>query len=140
MTPADVVNAAREAIGTPFRHQGRTVGVGLDCAGLLLFVAGRLGIAAVDVTGYPRRPDGRLAAALDVQPALVRVYGPAQAGDLLLMRFEDDTHDGHLGICVGATLIHAWSHARKVCEHGFTPEWSRRVTRIYRFSEVSHGE
>ena len=36
MTADDIVNAARECVGTPFRHQGRVLGVGLDCAGLVL--------------------------------------------------------------------------------------------------------
>lgn len=134
-----ILVAARECLGTPFRHQGRMVGRGLDCAGVLEYVSKSVGEAPVDVKGYPRRPDGNLAAALDAQPFLVRVTGAPQSGDFLLFHYEDDAHPGHLGICAGDNLIHAWAHAKKVAEHGFTPEWRRRLVRTYRFRELIDG-
>jgi cell wall-associated NlpC family hydrolase len=121
MTPDDIIAAARAAIGTPFRHQGRIVGRGLDCAGLLAHVARTAGFDPVEVRGYPRRPNGELESALERQPFLTRVSGKPEAGDFLLMRFEDDRHFGHLAICAGDTIIHASAHSRKVCEHGFAP-------------------
>ena len=139
ITDENILAAAREAVGTPFRHQGRTVGTGLDCAGLLAHVAQSVGETPVDVQGYPRHPDGNLAAALDMQPFLVRVRTAPQAGDFLLFHYEDDAHPGHLGICAGANLIHAWAHARKVAEHEFTLEWRRRMVRVYRFRELTDG-
>lgn len=139
MTIDHILAAARAAIGTPFRHQGRAVGKALDCAGLLAHVAIENGHAPVDVAGYPRQPDGRLADALAVQPFLIRVAGRPQAGDFVLFHYEDDAHAGHLGICAGATLIHAWAHARKVCEHDFTEEWQHRVVAVYCFKELSDG-
>ena len=140
MTPQQIVAAARACVGTPFRHQGRTPGRGLDCAGLLIVVAREVGIDPVDVSGYPRRPDGNLKAALDMQPGLERVTGTPQAGDFILFHYEDDAHEGHLGICTGANLIHAWAHARKVAEHAFTPEWQRRVAAVYRIKGIENGE
>ncbi|HEX4298393.1 MAG TPA: peptidase P60, partial [Devosia sp.] len=35
MTPEAVVAAARQWLGTPYRHQGATLGAGCDCLGLL---------------------------------------------------------------------------------------------------------
>jgi len=59
-TGADVVAKAREYIDTPFVHQGRVKGVGIDCAGLIICVARDLGIIAPDfnVTSYARQPAG----------------------------------------------------------------------------------
>ena len=66
MTPEDIIAAARLAIGTPFAHQGRTVGAKLDCAGLLAHVCQSLGKPVADQDGYSRRPSGGLLeAALD---------------------------------------------------------------------------
>ena len=141
MTPEDIIAAARLAIGTPFAHQGRTVGAKLDCAGLLAHVCQSLGQQVADQDGYGRRPSGGLLeSALDAQPELVRVREKPQAGDFVLMKFEDDKAPSHLGIVAGKTLIHAWAVARKVCEHGFDAEWQRRVVRVYRFRELIDGE
>lgn len=139
MTVDSILAAARDAIGTPFRHQGRSVGRKLDCAGLLAHVAIENGHTPIDVKGYPHQPDGRLASALAAQPFLVRVAGRPQAGDFILFHYEDDAHAGHLGICAGQMLIHAWAHAHKVCEHDFTEEWQRRVVAVYCFTELSYG-
>jgi cell wall-associated NlpC family hydrolase len=59
-TREQIVSEAREWIGTPYRHQARAKGVAVDCVGLLIGVARRLGLVApdFDVTGYTRRPDG----------------------------------------------------------------------------------
>jgi cell wall-associated NlpC family hydrolase len=54
MTTDDIIAAARRAVGTPFRHQGRTPGVALDCAGLALYVAAENGVDTIDHEGYPR--------------------------------------------------------------------------------------
>jgi cell wall-associated NlpC family hydrolase len=141
MTPENVIDAARLALGTPFRHHGRTVGKGLDCAGLLAHVCGALDQPVIEQPGYGRRPSGGLLeAALDAQPALVRVRETPQVGDFVLMKFETDRAPSHLGIVAGKTLIHAWAIARKVCEHDFDAEWQRRVVRVYRFKELNNGE
>jgi hypothetical protein len=54
---AQVVSAAREWIGVPFRHQGRTRD-GVDCAGVVIKVAHALGLSSFDATGYRRLPAG----------------------------------------------------------------------------------
>lgn len=65
-TPDDVIAAARGWIGTPFKHQHRAKGIGVDCAGLVIGVARELGLVEPtwDVTGYGQVPDGVTLAAL----------------------------------------------------------------------------
>ena len=100
MTPADIIAAARAAIGTPFRHQGRSVGRALDCAGLVIHVVRTLEIDHQDRTDYPRRPhNNELQAQLDLQDNLEKVSGPPQAGDILLMRFGREPQ--HLSVFTG---------------------------------------
>jgi cell wall-associated NlpC family hydrolase len=131
MTPQErFVAAARAAIGTPFRHQGRSLARGLDCAGLLIHAAREAGYAPVDVEAYARRPSGGLLeSAIGQQDFLVQVYD-RKPGDILLMRFSGDPQ--HLSIFAGETIIHAWAMSRKICEHRFTPEWRARTVATFR--------
>lgn len=61
-SPADVVAAARGELGTPWVHQARLPGVALDCAGLVIVTAKRLGLLpeAWEIADYTREPDGTL--------------------------------------------------------------------------------
>ena len=136
MTIDDILTAARQCLGTPFRHQGRLVAFGLDCAGVAIHVAREIGAGVIDVSGYGRTPaHGQLARSLDSQPCLERVFlEDRQAGDLLLMRFSSDPQ--HIAICAGETIIHAYEAAGKCCEHRINDLWAARIVRVYRFRGV----
>ena len=49
-----IVATAREYLLTPFHHQGRKKGVGIDCVGLIACVGHELGILDYDCTDYSR--------------------------------------------------------------------------------------
>ena len=133
MTTDDIINAARQCLGTRFRHQGRIAGVGIDCAGVAIHVARQIGAGHLDVSGYGRTPaNGQLEQSLDIQPCLERVTLADRApGDLLLMRFARDPQ--HLAICAGETIIHAYEAAGLCCEHRLSSLWAARIVRVYRF-------
>lgn len=135
MTADDIIAAARLALDIQFRHQGRGVR-GLDCAGLVVFVAQALGIEHTDVDGYSPTPSGGLLeSALDGQACLMRVdRREMQAGDILLMRFAGDPQ--HLAIFTGENIIHSYSEVGKVCEHRLSDVWAARIVRVYRFVGV----
>lgn len=138
MTPDEVIAAARSALGTPFKHQGRMVGKALDCAGLIIHIVRELGLDHADQSGYARRPSGGLLEqALDGQPCLERVTNMLP-GDVLLFRFRGDPQ--HLAIFTGENLIHAYQPVGKVCEHRLDDDWRSRIVRIYRFVGIAHGE
>ncbi len=133
MTAEDIVFAARQCVGTPFRHQGRLLAFGLDCAGVAIHVAREIGAGVIDVSGYGRTPaHGQLERSLDSQPCLERVFlEDRKAGDLLLMRFASEPQ--HLAICAGETIIHAYEAAGLCCEHRLSSLWAARIVRVYRF-------
>lgn len=138
MTAAAIVTSARACLGTPFAHQGRVVGVGLDCAGLAVHAVRAAGVDVLDFSGYGRTPNkGRLAAALDAQPMLERVADIADraAGDILLMRFLGEPQ--HVGICTGAGIIHAYESVGACCEHDLCSKWAARIVRVYRVKGLS---
>lgn len=139
MTPDHIIIAARSALGIPFRHQGRS-DAGLDCAGLLIYVADCLGVECIDVSGYSRRPfGGQLEEALEthVERGILRRISPdkMQSGDFLMMRFGRDPQ--HLAILAGDNIIHSYLQVGKVCEHRLDDEWRARIVRVYRLNGVT---
>lgn len=136
MTAADIIGYARECMGTPFAHQGRVPGLALDCAGLCVHVAQRLGYQPKDVIGYSAQPSpGSLESALADQLCVTRVAEtPAarQAGDVLLMRFRANPQ--HLAIFTGENIIHSYSTVGKVVEHRLDGKWESRIVAVYRFA------
>lgn len=123
-TRAEVVAAARGWIGTPFHHQGRMRGVGVDCAGLVICVGHQLGLfePRFDVEGYPRVPDGTLVSHCDEH--MQRVPREAmQPGDVVVVTWDHEPmHLGILGdyLYGGLSIIHALEragrHNGRVCE------------------------
>jgi cell wall-associated NlpC family hydrolase len=118
-TRSDIVDAARSHLGTAYHHQGRTVGVGLDCAGLLIVTGLALGLlpAGYDVRGYAQRADGAsLREYCDA--ALDRIdWTDARAGDVVLVSWDQGVPH-HLGILTdyrwgGFAMIHAEGYRRR---------------------------
>lgn len=98
---ADFVAFVLKLVGTPFHHQGRWPGLGLDCPGPLIVAAWHFGIKprSFDVTGYSRVPDGAVLKALCDEHLIPIDYEARQIGDVLLVRFQHG-HPQHLGILV----------------------------------------
>lgn len=133
MSADQIIAVARECLGTPFQHQGRIPGQALDCAGVLVHVARRLGLHYHDMHGYSRVPShGRLQAALDMQPCLQPINrSDAHSGDVLLMRFMHEAT--HIAILTGDdSVIHAFETIGRVVEHRLDDAWRGRVVCAYR--------
>jgi cell wall-associated NlpC family hydrolase len=134
---AKIVAEARSWIGTPFHHQGRLKGVGVDCAGLVIEVGRALGLDVVEETGYPPIPDGvSMQRSCDAQLRRIDNYGP---GDVVLFAF--GRHPQHLGIIGnyplgGNSLIHAYAPNGRVVETIFDSVWTRRTVQAYRYPGV----
>lgn len=141
-TTQDIVRYARETLGTPYQHQQRVNGLAMDCAGVPVYVAVKLGIDFTDVTDYGRLPQpDEMRTHLD--RALVRVNkNVMQPGDVAWIRFQHEPQ--HLGIVGdylygGLSLIHATngSGLNKVVEHRIDERWLSRIVAVWRFPEVA---
>lgn len=131
----DVVAAAREWLGTPYRHQASCRGAGADCLGLIRGVwrdlCGPEPEAAPAYTpdwGETGREEMLWAAAARHLTPLAA--GQPEPGDVLLFRLRAGGIAKHLGIAAetGATptFIHAYSgHA--VVESPLSEPWARRI-------------
>lgn len=108
-TSLDVVRAARSFVGTPFAHQQRTPGVGMDCIGLLVCTARALGIEHHDWQAYGRNPNGRtLVEKLSLSLDRVDVASLA-VGDVACFWMLSPRLPQHVGIVSDVGLIHTWA-------------------------------
>lgn len=130
----EVIAAARSCIGTPFRHQGRIIGAGLDCAGLGIVVAKAVGIEIKDFSGYPSQPfDGMLKKMFDEQDFLQQInLSDAKPGDVLLMRISSAPQ--HVAILSDkGYMIHAYRGVGAVVEQRIDDFWNSKIVAVYRF-------
>lgn len=129
----EIVALARKALGTPYRHQGRQPGRGLDCAGLVLSIGHDLGLTSFDLTNYPRLPQGDRLVDLARQAEFSEV-DEALPGDVYCLRLV--THPQHLAIVSERGIIHACQRRGRVIEHRLDAAWRRRIVSTFRYPEV----
>jgi NlpC/P60 family putative phage cell wall peptidase len=138
LQPLASIAAARACIGTPFHHQGRRPGIGLDCIGLVVVALQAAGIAVRDRVDYGRRPDGKsLTEALAAHGA-----APVEeiaAGDVLLFRYDGQPQHAALATSEDA-MIHSFAPAGKVVETPIGAYWRRRLVGAYRFNQKRASE
>jgi cell wall-associated NlpC family hydrolase len=121
MNAVPLVDFARSCIGTPYHHQGRLPGVGLDCVGLVLVAAKKAGAVdpSFDVAGYARLPDGH--SLMRHLRERLREVGQKEMkpGDVVCVAFAKQPQ--HVGVVGdyrhgGLSLIHADGSRGKVIE------------------------
>jgi len=120
---------------TPWSHQGRLKGVGVDCAGIVLGVGLTCGClphdGSADIRGYGRQPDP-----FKMKTALDRLFlrvpkDERKPADIAWMRAVD--HAQHLGILTFRnTLIQAVNY-RNVEEAPIEDAIEKRIVAIYRY-------
>lgn len=134
-----VVALAESWIGTPYRHQGATKGVGCDCIGLIRGIWRELyGGEPEAVPAYA--PDWAERSGEDrLMDAAARLFGKAvpvreaEPGDLLLFRWRPDCAAKHAGILAGPRhFIHAYEQAA-VTRSVLVPSWRRKIAAVHRF-------
>lgn len=128
----NMIEAARSYVGTPFRHQGRIPGKGLDCVGLLVCAAKQAGVDVIDEAGYSMTPSADLLRKA-VERNNVTLVSEPQPGDVLVMRFGQEPQ--HLALYTERdTIIHAYLDVGKVCEHRYADVWKARTVAVYRIN------
>jgi NlpC/P60 family putative phage cell wall peptidase len=136
-----IVTQARTWLGTPFKHQGRLKGIGVDCLGLIIGVLAELeinisgkNISQLDEQNYSMLPSGeRLQNKLNQYLQKIEI-NQISAGDILLMQFTREPQ--HLAFVTnhpnGFGVIHAYLQAGKVVEHSLDDVWQNRIVAAYR--------
>lgn len=148
ITPAQVVDAARNWLNVPFAHQGRSR-QGVDCLGLLVMVASDLHLRfddqpphALDDTHYGHRPCTKtLLRGLASCLRPIREKNDMNIGDILVLNVE--SRPQHLAI-IGDypkpecfSMIHAYAPSRKVIEHRLCSSWQRDIACMFRLPQLA---
>lgn len=119
--------------GTPFHHQGRVPGHGLDCVGLPLCGAWAVGIPMKDNLEYGHEPSSKFLRNMitEVNQLVPCAVDDHQPGDLLLMRYSAEpthvaveTHDG---------IVHAYAPMRMVVHMPWADSLKNLVVGRYRY-------
>ncbi|MEL6861513.1 MAG: NlpC/P60 family protein [Pseudomonadota bacterium] len=141
MTRDDVVQTAREWIGTPYRHQASKKQVGTDCLGLVRGVWRDL-IGDEPEQIPPYTPDWAEALKQETLLEAARRHlteiplGAADRGDLLLFRMGLGHPAKHCAFVSGSDrIIHAY-WGRSVCETRLVPWWRRRIAAAFQFPQL----
>ena len=139
MTPREqIVAAARGWLGTPFHHQGRLKGVGVDCAGVIVGVANELGLSTPDIKGYGHRPDSRELERLCFDHMTPVAIDEAEPGDVLLISI--DGNPQHLAFMTdaanGRAMLHSYAPARRVVEHIISDDWTEKFTAAFKLPGI----
>src|SRR3990167_175008 len=103
MTRAELIDEARKLIGTPWQHQGRQPGIGIDCAGVIVSLLGLLGLDS-DVAGYAREPNGELLS--NASACLIPIGRDAyQPADVVVFRLRSEPQ--HVALITDKGMLHA---------------------------------
>lgn len=133
MTRKDIVSIARSYIGTPFHHQGRQKGRGIDCVGLLVCVMRECGLNVEDQANYNGLIDaGLLRLKLELHLIEITTY-QVLSGDVYLLRIGRNPQ--HIGIVSDVGIIHTHQNAGRVVETNMTG-WEKRIVSAYKFPGV----
>lgn len=141
-----IIDEARKWLGTPYRHQHRAIGIGCDCVNLVIAVGLDLGLTTLTdeqyapFKGYSRLPNPRMMKrGIEV---ICREIESPEVGDIMWLQWGRGLpmHMAILSEMNGRpTMIHAYSGAGKVVEHGFTAEWQNRVNSWWRYKGLVDG-
>jgi len=131
-----IVDTARGYLGTPFKHQGRLKGVGVDCIGLVMCVARDMGISHYENTKYGRIPQRDMLLKEAKKHMTLIDKSDLQPGDVLLFQFIPNTPQ-HFAIYAGDSyIIHSYEQFEKVIEHRMDGAWERRIVACFRLKGV----
>jgi hypothetical protein len=128
-------------------HQGRIKGLGIDCVGIPLCVAGDLGLKDKDglamngklYASYSPQPDGNHVHRMCQKHLVQKPVREMKPGDVISMKVESaPCHVGIVGEDAnGLTIIHAYSGMmNKTIEHSIDAKWRRRIAGCFAFPEV----
>jgi cell wall-associated NlpC family hydrolase len=131
-----LADAALAMVGTPFHHQGRKPGVGVDCVGLVVCSVRMCGGEVNDVLGYPRTPPSQLMLDAFRKNGLAQVpITDMRENDVLAFWIRRRGLPIHCGIYTSRGLVHVLDHSR-VCvvnEADFSRGWREKAHSVWRF-------
>jgi cell wall-associated NlpC family hydrolase len=137
VSASDIVKKAREALETPWRHQGRLVPAGVDCAGLILWTGRKLGLLDPAFEPPPYGESAKWEEFLSYFEAhMDRGDRRApKAGEVIV--FRQHIYPCHCGIMTAdgssPAFIHSYRLRDKVVEEGYIAPWPILTRAVFRY-------
>ncbi len=125
---AAVVTEARSWLRTPYHHEARLKGVGVDCAQLLIGVFSAPGVGLIEPLAVPHYPhDWHLHRAAERYMQIIlehacEIEGPPLPGDVVLWRFGRCYSHGAV-VIEWPMVIHAYLHRTCSLEDAEAAKW-----------------
>ena len=139
-----ILEEARSYVGTPYHHQGRLKGVGLDCSGLIVCVAKSLGLFESTIVNYSKRQEYFTNILMvEIKKYMIEIdVDDACPGDVLVFWMNARTKTpAHLAIKTERGIIQTFDDANKklnkVVDTTLSPSWHRRITNVFKFQGVT---
>lgn len=121
---------ATSYIGTPFRHQGRRPGRGLDCAGVIVCALRAMGRRVEDTRNYRKIPPRGLLRESFQRNGFNCVSGAPRNSDLLLFWIRDKRLEIHCGVVVEGGFVHVEDGG--CVEFSLLDGWRRQLAAVLR--------
>lgn len=140
MDVCDFVNAVESYLGTPYHHQGRLPGTGIDCVGVPIVALQSGGIdvpeGRIEYDRVPRELESNLDRVLDRVP-----WDERRVGDLVLFWYSTRRRGQHVGVIVDRSddvdyIVHSHSSRNCVIRERISTFWAPRIIRAYRHPEL----
>ncbi|KQZ16386.1 peptidase P60 [Mesorhizobium sp. Root552] len=135
----EIVAEALSWLGTPYRHQAYSKGVGCDCLGLIRGVWRSLYGDELEVPA-DYAPDWAeasgeerllLGAGRNLKP---KPLGAFAAGDVLVFRWRPHLPAKHAGIALSQShFVHAYQGGGSVVKSALVSQWRRRLAGVFVF-------
>ena len=146
LSPLQIVERARVYIGTPYIHNGRLLGVGVDCAGLLACVWGDLGVVVDDPGSVPAGQDNFEGMLAGIAAHATLVTGYMLPSDVIV--FRSRLMPNHVGILAEGypaqgnglpTMVHAYGGGavQRVVESPLDPRWMSKMHSVWRYRNLA---
>ncbi len=147
VTRKQVIDCARSYLGTPFQHQGRIKGKGIDCSGLALMVGEELGIVGRDgrplcrdlYIGYSRQPMNSIVYEACNRSLILKPIPAMRPGDVIATR--NPALPCHVAIVSEINgvlyMIHAYDGGPRKCfENILDKKWRSRIEGVFSYPGV----
>lgn len=138
MTREEIQKEAHHIIGAEWVHQGRDPATGIDCIGVVTWVAERLGAPFEDRTNYSREPIGELLVD-EFRSRMDEVaLSDIREGDVLILRNAGTRLPTHVAILIRGDMEYMLIHSIQISSHRKTVKepfrrWNRLVTHAFKF-------